>query len=268
MLGRLFNALPRFRLRGSGRRLGRAPADLGADIDDDQSLDGVGPLGGHIHRVTAAHREPNQHQGLQSELVDDPADVGEGRDGGVDIRPIAVPVPALVEGVHVEVRLQRDAERIPRVGMTREPVQEEERRTAPCPPSREDAVGALALPETGQSDAGDSCIGSPLRAGPSSGHRDPCPGRSSHTACGRPLPGVLLCHAPPSASSPHSFDRAKYCRTFAAICRSVILSTVSTLTMRWPSPSRSRWCLSSILASPGPSRRMDSASRISDVTAA
>jgi hypothetical protein len=59
----------------------------------------------------------------------------------------------------------------------------------------------------------------------------------------------------------------KCCRTLAAIWRSVILSTVSTPTMRPPSLFFTRRFLSSPFASPGPNIRMESASRIHAITA-
>ena len=59
----------------------------------------------------------------------------------------------------------------------------------------------------------------------------------------------------------------KCCRTFAAIWRSVILSTVSTPTTRPLSPLLARRFSSSPLASPGPNIRMESASRIHAITA-
>ena len=43
-------------------------------------------------------------------------------------------MPALVEGVDVEVRLERDAERVPRVRVPREAVQQEQRRSALAAP--------------------------------------------------------------------------------------------------------------------------------------
>ena len=59
----------------------------------------------------------------------------------------------------------------------------------------------------------------------------------------------------------------KCCRTFAAIWRSVILSTVSIPTMRPPKPLFARRFSSSPFASPGPNSRMDSESRSCAITA-
>lgn len=58
----------------------------------------------------------------------------------------------------------------------------------------------------------------------------------------------------------------KCCRTFAAIWRSVILSTVSIPMMRAPSPLFARRFSSSPFASPGPKSKMDSASRSCAIT--
>ena len=60
---------------------------------------------------------------------------------------------------------------------------------------------------------------------------------------------------------------SKRFRTFAAICRSVILSMVSTPTIRPPSLFLTRRFFSSPLASPGPKTRIASASRMQAITA-
>lgn len=60
---------------------------------------------------------------------------------------------------------------------------------------------------------------------------------------------------------------AKCSRTFAAIWRSVILSTVSRLTMRPPSLLFSSRFFSSPFASPGPNMKMASASPMAAITA-
>ncbi len=60
---------------------------------------------------------------------------------------------------------------------------------------------------------------------------------------------------------------AKYCRTFAAIWRSVILSTVSTPATSSPSLLFLRRFINSPFASPGPNIRMDCASRRHAITA-
>src|SRR5881628_1904091 len=103
-------------------------------VVDVELLDEVRPLGGEIHRVAATHREPDEDGRGQTELVDDAEDVVEGRDGVVRVGRITVTMTALVEGVDVKVGLQRDAERVPRVRMSREPVQEQERRATVAAP--------------------------------------------------------------------------------------------------------------------------------------
>ena len=77
---------------------------------------------------------PTSTSEVEAELVDDAADVVERDDRVVDVGRIAVAVAALVERVDVEVRLQRDAERVPRVGVSGEAVQEQERRPALAAP--------------------------------------------------------------------------------------------------------------------------------------
>src|SRR3989454_6927563 len=96
-----------------------ARAHLRADVDDDQLLDALRPLGGEVHRVATPHRESDENARGQAELVDDARDVVEGGRGGIGIGRIAVAVAARVESVDVNVGLQRDAERVPRVRMPR-----------------------------------------------------------------------------------------------------------------------------------------------------
>jgi len=85
----------------------------------------------------------------------------------------------------------------------------------------------------------------------------------SHCSCEPPILGRA--GSPPARRTPpacadacgsslrnRTYFLGKRSRTFAAIWRSVILSTVSTPTMRSPSPLLSRRFLSSPLASPGP----------------
>ena len=134
VLRRLFDALPGGGLGRARRGERRARADLGTDVHDDQRPDAVGSLGGEVHRVPAAHREPDEDQRGQAELVDDAGDVVERRDRVVDVRRIAVSVTALVERVDVKVRLQREAEGVPGVRVPREPVQEQERRAIAATP--------------------------------------------------------------------------------------------------------------------------------------
>lgn len=83
----------------------------------------------------------------------------------------------------------------------------------------------------------------------------------------RPHPNATpLRDGPPTwAATLHLSWRKRY-RTFAAIWWSVILSTVSIPAMRSPSVWRSRRVLSSTFASPGPSIRIESASRIKETT--
>src|SRR5438046_6296562 len=109
---RLLDALPRVGLRRSGRRCAGARADLGADVHDDQARDVVGPLRGEVHRVAAAHRQADEYGRAQAELIDHAGKIVEGDDGVVDVGRIAVAVATLVERVHVEVRLERETQRV------------------------------------------------------------------------------------------------------------------------------------------------------------
>src|SRR5205807_1207775 len=83
--------------------VGGVMAELRADVDDDQLLHEARPLGGEVHRVPAAHREPDEDERPQAQLVDDAGDVVEGRDGVVGVGGIAVAVTPRVEGVDVKV---------------------------------------------------------------------------------------------------------------------------------------------------------------------
>ena len=77
---------------------------------------------------------PTRHERGEAELIDDAADVVEGHDARCRRRRVAVAVAALVDGVHVEVRLERDAERVPGVGVAGEAVQEQQRCAAVAAP--------------------------------------------------------------------------------------------------------------------------------------
>src|SRR5262244_441740 len=127
MLGGLLDAFPRLGLGRPCWRLRRSLADLRPDVDDHQLLHAIGPLRGEVHAVAPAHGQPHEDKGRQAELIDDSRDVLERRDGVVDLAGIAVAVAALVHRVDVEMRLQRDAERVPGMRVPRESVQEEER---------------------------------------------------------------------------------------------------------------------------------------------
>src|SRR5216117_3630388 len=131
---RLLDRLPRLGLRRPRRRRHGALADLGADVEDDDSLDQLGPLGREVHRGAPAHREPDQRERAQAELLDDTREVAEGAGRVVDVGGIAVAVAARVERHHVEVRLQRDGERVPGVGVAGEAVQQQQRRAAVAAP--------------------------------------------------------------------------------------------------------------------------------------
>src|SRR3989475_12816007 len=102
-----------------------------------QAEDGIRDLtvtGVQTCALPISHREPDEDERGQTELVDDAGDVVEGRDGVVRVGRITVTMTPLVEGVDVKVGLQRDAERVPRVRMSREPVQEQERRATVAAP--------------------------------------------------------------------------------------------------------------------------------------
>src|SRR5262249_58034599 len=73
----------------------------------------------------------------QPELRDHAADVVEGHDGVVDGGGIAVAVAALVEREDAKVRLQRNGQRVPRVGVAGEAVQQEQRGPALAAPVEE-----------------------------------------------------------------------------------------------------------------------------------
>src|SRR5207244_2805146 len=131
---RLLDRLPRLGLRRPRRRRHGALADLGADVEDDDSLDQLGPLGREVHRGAPAHREPDQRERAQAELLEDTREVAEGAGRVVDVGGIAVAVAARVERHHVEVRLQRDGERVPGVSVAGEAVQQQQRRAAVAAP--------------------------------------------------------------------------------------------------------------------------------------
>jgi len=153
VLRRLLDALPRVGLGRAGGCLRGALADLRTDVDDDQLLDELGPLGREVDRVTAAHREADQHERGHAELVEDPADVVEGGDGVVGVGRVAVTVTALVHGVDVEMRLERDAQRVPRVRVPGEAVQQQQRRaplTAPVEDVESQAVDGQEAIERAQ----------------------------------------------------------------------------------------------------------------------
>jgi len=58
VLRRLLDALPRLGLGRAGRGLRRALADLRTDVDDDQLLDELGPLGREVDRVRPPIERP------------------------------------------------------------------------------------------------------------------------------------------------------------------------------------------------------------------
>src|SRR5215472_14856008 len=120
MLGGLFDALPRLGLGRPCRSLRRPLADLGPDVDDHQFLDAVRPLRSEVHAVAPAHGQPHEDEGRQPKLIDHARDVVERGDGVVDVGGIAVAVAALIHRVDVEVRLERDAERVPGMRVPRE----------------------------------------------------------------------------------------------------------------------------------------------------
>src|SRR5262249_25639371 len=96
------------------------------DVDGDELPDKLRPLRGQVDRIAPAHRQPDEDDRGEPELLDHTGDVVEGDGGVVDVRRVTVPVPALVQGVDVEVRLQRDAEGVPGVRVSREAVEQEE----------------------------------------------------------------------------------------------------------------------------------------------
>ena len=71
---------------------------------------------------------------MRPELRGDAGEIVEGRDGAVGLGGIALAVAALVQRIDVEVRLERDAQRVPGMRVPGEAVQEEQRRAAlPAP---------------------------------------------------------------------------------------------------------------------------------------
>jgi hypothetical protein len=131
---RLLDALPRLRLRRSRRRPHCLLADLRTDVHDDELPHRVRALGREVHPVAPAHGQPDEHERRQVQLVNDARDVAERGDRAVDVRRVAIAVAALVERPDVEVRLERDGERVPRVGVPREAVEQQEMRAALAAP--------------------------------------------------------------------------------------------------------------------------------------
>src|SRR5262245_53736152 len=134
VLGCLLDALPRLGLGRPCGRLRRSLAHLRPDVDDHQLLHAIGSLRGEVHAVAPAHGQPHEDDGREAELIDDARDVVERRDGVVDLGGIAVAVAALVHRVDVEMWLERDAEGVPGMRVSREAVQEKERRAITAAP--------------------------------------------------------------------------------------------------------------------------------------
>ena len=74
---------------------------------------------------------------METEFADDAGEVIERHDGVVDVGRVAVAVTALVERQDVEVGLERKAQRVPRVRVAREAVEEQERRASLAAPVEE-----------------------------------------------------------------------------------------------------------------------------------
>src|SRR5438094_5433869 len=90
-------------------------------------------------------RESDEDARGQAKLIDGARDVVEGRGGSMSIGRVAVAVAARVESVDVKVGLQRDAERVPRVRMPREAVEEQEGRATVAAPVQDVKAQPLGL---------------------------------------------------------------------------------------------------------------------------
>ena len=77
---------------------------------------------------------PTSTSGARPRLVHHARNVAERGDRTVDVRRIAIAVATLVERPDVEVRLERDRERVPRVGVPREAVEQQQMRAALAAP--------------------------------------------------------------------------------------------------------------------------------------
>ena len=106
-------------------------------------LDHFRPLGGEVHRVATAHGEPDQGEGSHAELIDDAREILERPGGVVDVGGIAVAVTARIQRVHVEVRLQRDGQRVPRVRVAGEAVQQQQGRSVLAAPVEQAQTAAV-----------------------------------------------------------------------------------------------------------------------------
>src|SRR2546428_3675686 len=88
---RLLHRFPRLGVRPSRRPAARLLADLGADVEDGDPLHQLGPLRREVHRAAPTHRQADQRERAQAELLDDAREVAERPGRVADVGGATVP---------------------------------------------------------------------------------------------------------------------------------------------------------------------------------